>query len=309
MRPNRWISSVTLIFLIGCSSDGSDDPVATGGNAGTSGQGGSSGAGGTKAVTGGATATGGVTSSGGQSTTGGQTATGGSSTGGQISGGTGGATSGGRMGGNAGKFGGGSGGTAAGGGGMTGGSPSGGSPQGGASGGASGGMAGGSGGTDPQTFYVAICSMCHGDKGQGVSMKGPEIQHPVRDFATWVVRNGRSGHPGYPDSKMDAYPAAALPDATLNAIFDSLSTPALPKPTTGKALYEDYCANCHGATGTGGTANHDAKGEPLSKALQMVRGGHSLMQFSSRTGYMPKWSTTELSDAEVESIVGYLDSL
>ena len=140
-------------------------------------------------------------------------------------------------------------------------------------------------------------------------MMGPEIQHPVRDFSTWVVRNGRQGNPGFPNSVMAAYPESALPSATLNAIFEWLSTPALAKPTTGKALYEDFCANCHGADGSGGTAAHAAEGEPLSKALQMVRGGHSLMQFSSRTGYMPKWTTSELTDAEVGLIVDYLDSL
>jgi mono/diheme cytochrome c family protein len=75
------------------------------------------------------------------------------------------------------------------------------------------------------------------------------------------------------------------------------------------ALYADYCAMCHVGTGAGGPAGHNAKGEPLSKALSMVRSGHSLTQFSSRTGYMPKWSATDLTDAEVGLIVQYLDSL
>jgi mono/diheme cytochrome c family protein len=108
---------------------------------------------------------------------------------------------------------------------------------------------------------------------------------------------------------MAAYNTTILPDTALNAIFDWLSTPALPKPTQGQELYLDYCGTCHGATGAGGPANHDAKGEPLSKALQMVRSGHNLTQFSSRTGYMPKWSTSDLTDAEVGLIVTYLDSL
>jgi mono/diheme cytochrome c family protein len=167
---------------------------------------------------------------------------------------------------------------------------------------------GGGAGVDPVQFYTAACATCHGERGVGVEMKGPEIQHPVRDFSTWVVRNGRSGHPSFPDSKMEAYPVAAIPDATLSAIFDALSTPALPKPTTGEALYKDYCANCHGATGTGGTANHPAKGQPLQKAMEMTRQGHQLTKFSTRTAYMPKWSTTELSDAEIKSIVDYLNS-
>jgi mono/diheme cytochrome c family protein len=171
--------------------------------------------------------------------------------------------------------------------------------------------AGGSGGmgSDPLAFYASVCATCHGARGEGVAMLGPELQHPVRDFSTWVIRNGRMGNPGFPTSVMTAYTESALPNPTLQAIFDWLSTPTLAKPTTGAALYADFCSNCHGATGVGGTAAHDAKGEPLSKALTMVRGGHNLTQFSSRTGYMPKWSTTELTDAEVGLIVDYLDSL
>lgn len=167
----------------------------------------------------------------------------------------------------------------------------------------------GGGGADPLAFYATACASCHGAKGEGVPMMGPEIQHPVRDYSTWVVRNGRQGHPSFSKSVMAAFNQGALPDATLNAIFDWLSAPGLPKPTTGAALYADYCATCHGATGAGGPANHDAKGEPLSKALSMVRSGHSLTQFSSRTGYMPKWSAAELTDAEVGLIVDYLDGL
>jgi mono/diheme cytochrome c family protein len=157
--------------------------------------------------------------------------------------------------------------------------------------------------------FASMCGTCHGPKGEGVPALGPEIQHPVRDFSTWVVRNGRRGHPDFANSVMMPYTTAVLSDAALNAFFDELSAPAIPKPTTGAALYTDYCANCHGATGVGGTAAHNAKGQPLSKALMMVRSGHSLTQFSSRNTYMPKWSATELSDAEVGLIVTYLDSL
>ena len=228
-----------------------------------------SGAGGRGAVNGGTTALGGISSTGGFKATGGSNFGGSGGVSGSASGGTGGA---------------------------------GGATTAGA--GAGGGM-----GSDALTLYSAACASCHGDRGQGVPMMGPELQHPVRDFSTWVVRNGRQGNPAFPNSVMAAFPESALPNATLESIYTWLSTPALPKPTTGEALYKDYCANCHGATGVGGTAGHDAKGEPLSKALTMVRGGHSLTQFSSRTGYMPKWTTSELSDAEVTLIVNYLDSL
>lgn len=41
----------------------------------------------------------------------------------------------------------------------------------------------------------------------------------------------------------------------------------------------------------------------------MVRSGHSLTQFGTRNAYMSKWSTSELTDAEVGLIVTHLDSL
>jgi len=173
----------------------------------------------------------------------------------------------------------------------------------------SGGGGGGFGGGDPAAFYAVLCSACHGSRGEGLAALGPEIQHPVRDFSTWVVRNGRRGHPSYPGSTMEAFPSSLLSDAALKTLFDSLSAPTVPKPTTGEALFKDYCANCHGASGTGGTAGEAAKGAPLSKALSMVRNGHNLTQFASRTGYMPKWSAAELTDAEVGLIVTYLNSL
>jgi mono/diheme cytochrome c family protein len=235
--------------------------------------------------------------------------TGGTSTGGSNT--TGGSTGGSNTGGGFGKGGTTSGGSNTGGKNSTGGKSFGGASSGGSSTGGSsvgGASTGGSGGATGATF-ASLCATCHGQKGEGVAMKGPEIQHPVRDFATWVVRNGRQGNPSFPGQTMAAFPASALPDATLTSFFDALSTPTLPKPTTGAALYTDYCANCHSATGTGGTAGHNAKGQPLSKALSMVRGGHSLTQFSVRNGYMPKWSTSELTDAEVGLIVTHLDSL
>lgn len=315
MRTSGWIGHLSLGLALGCSSDpvtqgpaiGRTDPSLAGSAGGTSvGSGGVPGtsggtqatggiissAGGIPATTGGTSATGGALATGGTSPTGGtpgmtggtpgtggSPATGGTSmgTGGFMpAGGTGGALQGGQVG-----MTGGSGGTAAGGGG-------------------SGGMAGSA---DP----FLVCMGCHGPEGQGIPMLGPEIQHPVRDFATWVVRNGRTGHPDFPTSEMEAFSTTELSDADLNAILDRLS--AMPKPTTGEGMFLDYCGNCHGATGVGGPAGHNARGESYSKALQMVRGGHSPGQFSMRTGYMPLWSTGDLSDADVQAIVSYLDSL
>ena len=55
-------------------------------------------------------------------------------------------------------------------------------------------------------------------------MMGPEIQHPVVDFSTWVVRNGRT-HPGY-KLPMMKYTPEMLSDAQLQGIFAFLAAQA-----------------------------------------------------------------------------------
>jgi mono/diheme cytochrome c family protein len=301
MRTSAWISLAVVHALTGCSSESSDsDPFAQGGSSGAGVTGGKAGVtGGAPTATGGSPTTGGSTAvTGGVSTTGGATTvTGGApSKGGAGSGGaaaTGGLGAGGASGGSggAGKGGGASGGTA--------GVPSGGS----------GGASGGGGAMTPEAFYAANCASCHGVRGEGKAMLGPEIQHPVRDYATWVVRNGRMGHPDFKSSVMAPFTEAALPKATLDGIFDWLSVPALPKPTTGEALFKDYCATCHAADGSGGAAAHGITDVPKSEISELVRAGHGGTQYSKRTGYMPKWSTTELTDAELDLIYSHLQTL
>jgi mono/diheme cytochrome c family protein len=302
MRTSAWISLAVVHALTGCSSESSDgDPFAQGGSSGAGVTGGKAGVtGGAPTATGGSATTGGSTAvTGGTGTTGGATTvTGGApSKGGAGSGGT--ATTGGL---GAGGASGGSGGAGKGGGvnGGTAGMPSGGS---------GGGASGGGGAMTPEAFYAANCASCHGARGEGKAMLGPEIQHPVRDYATWVVRNGRMGHPDFKSSVMAPFTEAALPKATLDGIFDWLSVPALPKPTTGEALFKDYCATCHAADGSGGAAAHGITDVPKSEISELVRAGHGGTQYSKRTGYMPKWSTTELTDAELDLIYSHLQTL
>ncbi len=140
------------------------------------------------------------------------------------------------------------------------------------------------------------CAACHGDEGLGTSL-APEILHPVVDYAAWLIRNGRM-HPNYPLA-MPSYNSNAVSDEDLTDILDWLSD--APKPTTGESLYMDYCSHCHGDDGVG-TTNHDAKGRSLNEFTSNIRNGHHAGEFGNRTGYMPKWSSAELSDAEINLI-------
>jgi hypothetical protein len=134
---------------------------------------------------------------------------------------------------------------------------------------------------------------------------GPDIQHPVEDYATWVVRNGRDGAMIYL-GPMLAYDEATLTDEVLSGIWTFLAEQ--PQPTTGEGLYMDYCAACHGDDGAGGPTARPIVNE-AHEITSLVRSGHSLGNFAERREFMPQWSTDELSDAELQLITQYVESL
>jgi mono/diheme cytochrome c family protein len=82
-----------------------------------------------------------------------------------------------------------------------------------------------------------------------------------------------------------------------------------PKPTTGAALFKDFCANCHGADGKGGVTMRNITSAPANTAamyLSNVRGGHHPGEFGNRREFMPKWTAAQLTDAEVRLIFNFV---
>jgi mono/diheme cytochrome c family protein len=173
--------------------------------------------------------------------------------------------------------------------------------------GTGGGGNGGSGGaavpTDGPGLYGFHCAVCHGEQGRG-SMLAPDIMHPMRDYSTWVVRNGRAVTSFA--KPMEKKTTAELSDAQLSLIFDYLDTP--PQPTTGAALYADYCANCHGANGKGGPTTRDITNEVDEVETQVRKGAHP-GEYEMRKEFMPVFSTTRISDSELTLIRDYVESL
>ena len=155
--------------------------------------------------------------------------------------------------------------------------------------------------------YKAKCASCHGTKGQG-SPLGYELRHPVRPYYRWVIRKGRPGLE-FDGNAMPAFSDKDFSDAELETLFDWLDSFA--KPTDGKGLYADYCANCHGATAKGGVSGEALydKGTKTKKILDAVRKGEGGSNYAKGTEYMPAWKQDELSDAEIISIAKALSSL
>lgn len=162
-----------------------------------------------------------------------------------------------------------------------------------------------------EEFYLSVCAPCHGPEGEGTAL-GYALQHPVRDYSTWVVRNGRPmGNPELPGSVMNAYSAETLPDETLEEIWDYLDS--FPQPTTGETLYLDYCRNCHGVDALGGITgvNLSAEDKTFAEILETVREGENEGGGGpeQRSLYMPAFSESRLTDAEVQLIADHIDTL
>jgi len=153
-------------------------------------------------------------------------------------------------------------------------------------------------------YYGRVCASCHGAEGEG-TQRGPEIRNPVAAFATWVIQNGRVGRPWYTDS-MPRYTTAMLTSVQMAEIIGWLRS--APHPTSGKALYERFCANCHGDNGRGGPTGKKITDE-IDEVSSIVRKGHGGTNYGKRGDYMPRWSSAELTSAELSAIVDYVSNL
>ena len=157
--------------------------------------------------------------------------------------------------------------------------------------------------TDGKGLYEANCMACHGVQGVGGPL-GYEIQHPVREYANWVVRNGRALAAPFPKA-MEKFGTDKLSDAQLALIWDYLDQP--PQPTTGPALFADYCTNCHGADGAGGPTMRPLANEG-KEVLKLVREGHNIGKYAMRHDSMPKFDMTRITDAELNLILAHVNT-
>ena len=170
-------------------------------------------------------------------------------------------------------------------------------------------------------LYAVNCSMCHGDRGQGIQPArptsggriglGPSLQGVGALAADFYLRTGymplldpykqpRRSRPSFTDAQIDA----------LVAYVASFGTgPAIPQPqpengnvAAGLRLFTQHCAGCHQVVGeggflTGGVAPSLKDATPVQIA-EAVRAGPYLM---------PRFSETALPDAELDSIIAYVE--
>jgi mono/diheme cytochrome c family protein len=96
----------------------------------------------------------------------------------------------------------------------------------------------------------------------------------------------------------------AITDADLEGVIAWLD--GQPKPTTGVALYRDFCGNCHGPNAaTGGAVPISIIGKMKTEISQKVRVGEGTDP-AMRNGYMPAEDMAALTEPELDLIKAYL---
>jgi mono/diheme cytochrome c family protein len=154
------------------------------------------------------------------------------------------------------------------------------------------------------TALATSCTTCHGPNGEGVSGIGPEIRHTPATFAQAVIRGGRSFMNA--PTLMVGFPEANLSVADMMAVISWLNT--APKPTTGQGLYKDFCGNCHGpTTPSGGSVPISIQNELRNDVKMKVRNGEGTDQ-TMRNLYMPAHSSMDLTDAELDLILDFIQA-
>ena len=173
-----------------------------------------------------------------------------------------------------------------------------------------------------QLFLADGCYECHDLQGQGLGRRGPG-QNPGPNLApapipyTAFVAQLRK-----PRVAMPPYSALLVSDAEAADLYAYLVSQPPVRPaqsiallanvdtgegagvTRGREVYYANCAQCHGASGAGGSIGPSLIGESAKKDLNAT-----IAFIKNPAAPMTKLSPGLLDDADVAAVAGYVQSL
>jgi ubiquinol-cytochrome c reductase cytochrome c subunit len=160
-------------------------------------------------------------------------------------------------------------------------------------------------------LFVAGCSSCHGFDARGKPGTAPSLQNAGAAAADFYLSTGRMPLSNPKDPPLRQKPAYSKADIrALVTYIGSLGGPGIPRVdakagnvSEGMKLFSDHCAGCHGIQGAGGIVTGGvvpSLGDADPKTVgEAVRVGPWLM---------PRFSTTAITDAELNSIAAYVET-
>ena len=183
--------------------------------------------------------------------------------------------------------------------------------------------------TTGRDAFLRDCAWCHGNAGQGtpraISLVTGTSGAALVDF---MLSTGRMPITDVHEPIVRRDPA--YPPQMIRAIADYVASlgapgPAIPTPapaigdlSRGEDLYQTNCAACHSATGVGGTLSQKGRGTAGAIANRygdvippLTKSTATQIAEAMRTGpgTMPVFGKETFSDADVNSIVRYLQYL
>jgi ubiquinol-cytochrome c reductase cytochrome c subunit len=162
-----------------------------------------------------------------------------------------------------------------------------------------------------EQLYAGYCSRCHGPEGRGLDSLGPSLEGVGALAADFYLRTGYMPLESPDERPRRSRVVFSEPelDALIGYVASLGAGPQVPEPhpeegdvAQGLALFTESCAGCHQVMAEGGYVP-EAVAPPLDDATpvqiaEAVRIGPYLM---------PRFSERQLSDAELDSIVAYVE--
>jgi ubiquinol-cytochrome c reductase cytochrome c subunit len=160
-------------------------------------------------------------------------------------------------------------------------------------------------------LFESSCASCHGTTASGIRGRGPSLIGVGALAADFYLQTGRMPLPAPRDEPLRTKPAFRQSQIrALVAFVGSLGGPAIPAVSPsrgslarGQRLFALDCAGCHTTQAQGGIVT-GAIAPSLNQATP------SQVAEAIRIGpyAMPRFSSGELSDADVDSIARYLQT-
>lgn len=172
-------------------------------------------------------------------------------------------------------------------------------------------LAGSAYAADGKQVFGRYCASCHGGDGSGLADRGPSLHGVGALAADFYLRTGYM-----PLKRTGLQPRRSrrlLTDAQIAALVRYVASlgggPAVPHPhpergnvSAGMALFRSHCAGCHQIVAEGGY---------VTNAVPPALGDATPTQIAEavRIGpyVMPKFSTKAISNAELDSIIRYVE--
>jgi len=160
-------------------------------------------------------------------------------------------------------------------------------------------------------LYAVHCAECHGSRGFGQGHRGPNLAGVGERAADFYLRTGYMplGKPGEEPTRNPVVFTEQELQALIRYVGSLGPGPSIPTPhpargsvSEGQRLFTSNCAGCHQIAAEGGFVT-GARVPPLESATPVQ------IAEAVRLGpyVMPEFDERQLSNAEVDSIVAYVE--